>query len=260
MTEAEYVSSCMQTWGSLLDTRIGMQGLLTSVGRLPQVPLADLLSSKDSTREIYEGISGPLSMFMSCLLSVQRQAASRVSKVKRKRKLDDLWIDELSSLNEGVWSWCVSEADKWKESTKLSKSTDLKTLEASLSEQISFAMNDPEKKLLKRSHPPSGKYAVVSSGSQVSEEEIYDDTGFYATLLKEAIASGAGKDKTSNFDVRSMNKKRDQTLADRRASKGRKIRYTPIEKLVGFLAPQPPSKTPITDEHFINVLVNSLFQ
>ena len=117
---------------------------------------------------------------------------------------------------------------------------------------------DPDLKIIKRSQPPVGKFAVIGPTSNVCE--IFDDTSFYASLLlKEAIASGAAS-KSGDMNVRSVNKKKDQSLVDRRASKGRRLKFTPIEKLVGFLAPQAPSETPITDEDFLRLLMTSLFQ
>ena len=257
-TDVEYVSACMRTWGTLLDTRLGMQSLLTGVNTFPQFPIEADVAADEEMSSSYEQLKTSLCENISTMLEMQTLSATRCnSRQQRKRKISDLWVDVIAPMNETVFSWSLAEADKWKNSTRLSKTTDLKTLESSLSEQLEFAFRDPDQRIIKRTQPPSGKFAVLGETNNV--ENIYDDTGFYASLLKEAIACGAAS-KGSGINIRSVNKQKDQALVDRRASKGRKLKYTPIEKLVGFLAPQPPSKTPITDEGFIRLLMSSLFQ
>jgi len=258
-TEAEYVSACMQTWGTLLDTRIGMQPFLNAVNTFPQSPIDKDISADADLLTLFDQLKSVASANLTSLIDLQALAASRCAKPRAlKRKLTDLWSDVIKPMNDDVFAWSLAEADKWKNSTRLSKTTDLKTLESSLSEQLEFAFGDPEQKIIKRSRPPAGKFAVLGQKNLV--ENIFDDTAFYSSLLKEAIASGAASRPGTAFNIRSVNKKKDQSLVDRRASKGRRVRYTPIEKLVGFAAPQPPSKTPITDLDFIRLLMTSLFQ
>jgi len=119
--------------------------------------------------------------------------------------------------------------------------------------------------------------------------EIYDDSDFYQGLLKDFVLqaaaadsgvaaggpvsgllantagrgiSGAGGD-VSAFKAGYKRVSRD---VDRRASKGRRIRYVIHPKLTGFMAPEPLNPPPIpgTDgEHYqvdVDVLVRSLFQ
>ena len=64
-------------------------------------------------------------------------------------------------------------------------------------------------------------------------EELYDDADFYEQVLKEFLESaGAG----AGLAAASKPAKR-RKIVDRRASKGRKLRYHVQQKLVNFCAP-----------------------
>ena len=115
---------------------------------------------------------------------------------------------------------------------------------------MEYVMNDPDQRAVKRCRG-------------VTEEE-YDDGPLYAALLKESVQRGASGDEYSAMKMASkFGKKQSTKEVDRRASKGRKIRYSKIEKLVNFMAPRPvplSEGVPITDERLINAFVNSVFQ
>ena len=114
----------------------------------------------------------------------------------------------------------------------------------------------------------------ISSRSQVKDEESYYDISFYQLLLKDFlertknkdIISGknAGKKHETQNDFSEgleaalalrRNKKRRKNV-DRKASKGRKIRYVEHPKLVNFMFPVPMRPSRID----IDRLMNSLFQ
>jgi len=89
----------------------------------------------------------------------------------------------------------------------------------------------------------------VKQGSHQEEydEELYDDTDFYQELLKDLI------DTTKTSDPIALGKKwlelketqtKKRKDVDRRASKGRKIRYQVHEKLVSFMPPVPEREAP----------------
>jgi len=81
--------------------------------------------------------------------------------------------------------------------------------------------------------PPSGENQMDHN------PEIFDDSDFFQQILKEIVESESLEDRASSRALlaqRSKSKLRKQV--DRRASKGRKIRYVTHEKLQGFLAPR----------------------
>jgi protein AATF/BFR2 len=79
---------------------------------------------------------------------------------------------------------------------------------------------------------PDGADAAPADAAR--DEECYDDAEFYAQLLKELLESagaGAGGGAAGVVGARPKLRK----IVDRRASKGRKLRYSVIEKLVNFM-------------------------
>lgn len=93
-------------------------------------------------------------------------------------------------------------------------------------------------------------------------EDVYDDTDFYQGLLREfvanATASGHADKAAGVVPAKHKSVKRD---VDRRASKGRKIRYFVHDKMVNFAAPTPLPPLP-DDAAPVNIdqLVSSLFK
>ena len=89
--------------------------------------------------------------------------------------------------------------------------------------------------------------------------EVYDDRPFYSMLLKSFITNGSGGDSSSMraADLIALKKyKRNKVKVDRKASKGRKLRYIVHKKLENFMFPQHVSETSINSER----LFQSLFQ
>lgn len=85
----------------------------------------------------------------------------------------------------------------------------------------------------------ASSFRFESQASEAIEDardpETYDDAEFYQTLLKEFL-EGKNVDSGSTGGSWYSSTKR-RRLVDRRASKGRKIRYHIHEKLVNFMTP-----------------------
>jgi protein AATF/BFR2 len=107
-------------------------------------------------------------------------------------------------------------------------------------------------------HRPS-KRTREEQGDDALDWEAYDDTPFYVTLLKDLTSSGSAEVAGGAHAVVSHGKagmKRVTRDVDRRASKGRKLRYVTVEKLVAFLAPRSRANPPVD----IDTVLASLFQ
>ncbi|PFH34223.1 hypothetical protein BESB_073750 [Besnoitia besnoiti] len=100
--------------------------------------------------------------------------------------------------------------------------------------------------------------------------DFYDDGDFYVELLKQVVKQGGALDSSDTLDkekslLKLRNKlNRNRTDVDRRASKGRKIRYQPIEKLQNLVAaiPWQPNVDALPgagDETMVNRLMRQLF-
>ncbi|XP_077167876.1 protein AATF [Paroedura picta] len=158
-----------------------------------------------------------------------------------------------------------STLQKWHDRTKLAKG--FGAFERSILTQIDHILMDKER-LLRRTQTKRSVYRVLGKPSREPElealpghvealplaaanahlkdldEEIFDDDDFYHQLLRELIER-----KTSSLDPNDQVAMGRQWLAiqklrskirkkvDRKASKGRKIRYHVHSKLVSFMAP-----------------------
>jgi protein AATF/BFR2 len=116
----------------------------------------------------------------------------------------------------------------------------------SLTEVLEEQLLDPEGRLLKRTRVPRSCAPAQAAKRLAEDAAVYDDADFYQQLLKElveqrtldggdAVAAGtmpsvvltaAGKDVKVRKNV------------DRKASKGRKMRFTVHEKIQNFMAPE----------------------
>jgi protein AATF/BFR2 len=119
--------------------------------------------------------------------------------------------------------------------------------------------DDDDMQTEKENVRPAG---LGTSSSKQYDEEVYDDRQFYSMLLKTFItqsagaASGAGGSMLAS-DLEALRKyKKAKNDVDRKATKGRKIRYVVHPKLQNFMFPQP-GPTPQVD---VDRLFQSLFQ
>lgn len=191
----------------------------------------------------------------------------------------DVWDFVADRLfNSGLRSACLANADAWHQQTCAERTKNFSVFNQPISVQLNNTMLGEEEKLLSRSLRSSHildtnkkttsdsatqnhmnnaatkqtqkieKCTIVGcTGSREIGKEIqhthYDDTEFYVELLKTSIASGnAEMDSTELVKEKALLKSRSREKAkevDRRASKGRKIRYKPIPQLQNFMAAEP---------------------
>lgn len=190
---------------------------------------------------------------------------------KRKLAMED-YPDFLAKRYADFRTYRNSILQKWHEKTKLASGKMGKgfgAFERSILTQIDHIMMDKER-LLRRTQTKRSVYKVLGKKEQEShpvpeslpensevlpqtdsnrhlkdiDEEIFDDDDFYHQLLREFIER-----KTSSLDPNDQVAMGRQWLAiqklrskikkkvDRKASKGRKIRYHVHSKLVSFMAP-----------------------
>jgi len=229
---AAHAKDTTQVWRDCAGLRISLQGEMQFVhaqGFEPEAEKATLDVLEDS------------------IFRLLAASASRVSKVQRGNGAS--W-ESLNALNDTMMKYCLGEADLWHEKTKAPNRKNLKALDQCISAQMNYVMTDPDQRAVKR--------------CKGLNEDEYDDAPLYAALLKESVQKGASGDAYAAMKMASkFGKKASVKEVDRRASKGRKIRYSKIEKLVNFTSARPVPLSegiPITDELLISAFVNSVFQ
>lgn len=215
---------------------------------------------------------------LTSLISLQaRVAHSRKLVVLKEGSLEscDSWTAVDSVLQE-LLSWGLSAADEWKEQTRLDSRRSFKVLDQSLATQMQAVMENPSR-MRQRCCPPTGRHSVISlpqaagsaaqAGGSVdtnpetsssvaagettagAERHIVDDREFYVQLLREVLCDAGGQsshggasddiaEAQAQLQGRRAQKRKAKADVERRASKGRKIRYVPIEKLQNFMAPR----------------------
>jgi hypothetical protein len=234
---SQHTKDVVQVWRDCSSLRILIQSVLQIV-------------HQDAYRAVSDNESA--SAFLNVIDELLHTSATRVNSIKPKttQSPGDVSWESLDASNRLVMTYCLAEADKWHDSTKLPNRKQMKALDQSISSQMQYVMSDPDQRAVKRCR-----------GSNTDE---YDDAPLYAALLKESVQKGASGDEYRAMKTASKFGKRPQAVqVDRRASKGRKIRYSSIEKLVNFMAPRPVPLSegiPITDDQLITAYVNSIFQ
>lgn len=229
---AVHTKEAIQAWRDCATARIALQSALQGCHS----------QGFDSSRDSSKG--DELQLALSQLLM---QSSSRVA--AHGSASDSSW-SSIESLNKQIMSFCLLIADEWHEKTKGPNTKNLKALDQSISAQMDYVMSDPDQRAVKR--------------CRGSSEDEYDDAPLYAALLKESVQRGASGDDYRAMKMASkFGKKVGAKEVDRRASKGRKVRYTAIEKLQNFMAARPVPLSegiPITNEELVNAFVNSVFQ
>eukprot|EP00929_Paragymnodinium_shiwhaense_P045117 TRINITY_DN23091_c0_g4_i1.p1 TRINITY_DN23091_c0_g4~~TRINITY_DN23091_c0_g4_i1.p1 ORF type:complete len:464 (+),score=154.58 TRINITY_DN23091_c0_g4_i1:106-1497(+) len=260
-----------------LEGSLGLSHRLPVVGHGREALLCE---TEAAAAKETEGLADDLSGLLGNLCALQQRFAERrkddipLPKVQSEAAGDEAasW-QYLDSRQRPVLDWALGVADDWKERTRLDVKRSFKVLDQSLSSQMQALVETEAEKVRRRSVPPPGRHSVfgaqllpaedaaTSSSSRKpasdakaqsagagEEQHIFDDRDFYVQLLREVLASGsaasgdAGQDLQAELQGRRSKQKKPKNEVERRASKGRKIRYVPIERLQNFMAPRARSE------------------
>ncbi|KAL3701337.1 hypothetical protein R1sor_019359 [Riccia sorocarpa] len=184
---------------------------------------------------------------------------------------DNAW-DVVDGIHARIGPYRDNSLDRWQRKVQLTTGVvsrgRLRAFNQSISQQIATAMRDTSRLIegmrVKSSNlrvlgesTENGATKAADGDEEAKEEkgspETFDDSEFYQNLLHEFLESSdplgqAGRDLIA-LKKRTKNRK----VVDRRASKGRKIRYNVMEPLLNFMAPSPIVLPPMTDKLFSNV-------
>jgi len=169
--------------------------------------------------------------------------------------LTDAYWEKLKAVEATFSGYGDESIDAWHRKTSITTGTTAKSMQVlnqPVSKQVKDLLHNPAR-MMKKAHlplssvgrvlcqtPPAAKEqsAPFDDPGALLEEacdfETYDDTDFYQQLLKEFLENAADGGLGKVAPVRPAKRRK---LVDRRASKGRKIRYQVQEPLVNFMAP-----------------------
>ncbi|OAR02027.1 hypothetical protein LLEC1_01626 [Akanthomyces lecanii] len=236
-------------YDGLLNLRIRLQKALIAANTFSA--LEDEEEEDDGTTtasyDAAEATALSLLNTISCLR--ENCGAPAVAGTKRKRSY------EVSATSAEIWAQLQEEdrhalkfrercLEKWSRKVQSVNVTAPKGLNRNktLVESLHDQLNNPENRLAKRTRVPRSCAPAQHAKKMPEDETIFDDADFYQILLKELVEQRT-VDSSSNqaSDVPSVvltasRENRTRKVVDRKASKGRKMRFTVHEKLQNFMA------------------------
>jgi protein AATF/BFR2 len=258
-----------RAFDSILNLRIRLQKALVAANSFSVVD-----NSHENGTEAYQAAEEAAVKLWNTIDSVRHSFMPESSRAKvgekRKRGID------LDTPSQAIWEsmQAVEEVanthrrkvlDKWSERVKKSNaalstrklvSSETQSLVSALDEQLLGS-----ERLVKRARTPRS-CAPAQAAKKVEEDpSIYDDADFYQLLLKELVDqrstdTGAPGEAVATVRWAALKETKTRKMVDRRASKGRKLRYTVHEKLQNFMAPEDRRGW---EEHAIDRLFGTMF-
>ena len=244
-------------WEKVLNIRIRVQKLLSGANRMPQ-PEEHRAIKRDfpSLASEYAEVEQAAREALGCLVGLQRalvEAAEGESAAPEEGEVEVADAEEgwgaLNGCHDSYIGRVVEELDRWHRKATLGSAAgarrgQLKALTQTISSQVRVLTDDPQR-VARRTHIASNTdgHRVLCSfaggrGEEKVEEqeydcETYDDGEFYSQVLKEFLDSQS----LSAGQIAKAKGAKRRKVVDRKASKGRKIRYHVHEKLVNFMVP-----------------------
>lgn len=234
-------------YDGLLNMRIRLQKAIVAANTF-----TTLDSDSSSEAEAYEAAEEAAIKLLNTISDLRENLAPPTAAgSKRKRALD------IDFSNQQIWEHIQEDdrraikfredrLDKWSRKvqsvTVAAPASRLgakpKTLISALQDQLA----NPDGRLVKRTRVPRSCAPVQASKKVTESEDIYDDADFYQLLLKElvdqrTVESAAEQSSAVASVMLTANKEaKTRKVVDRKASKGRKLRFTVHEKLQNFMA------------------------
>ncbi|QPG94320.1 rRNA-processing protein bfr2 [Epichloe festucae Fl1] len=235
-------------YDGLLNLRIRLQKALVAANSFPTVQY-----ESDAESEPYEAAEEAAIKLLNTISSLRGNFGTQVNTgAKRKRDIErpmsnaDIWT-QLQEEDEAAAGYRAERLEKWSkkvQSVNMIRPDRLghqsKSLISALQEQLMV----PDNRLVKRTRVPRSCAPAQRSLKVTEDDYIYDDADFYQVLLKELVdqrtVEGSGEQATAvpTVVVTASKEAKLRKQVDRKASKGRKMRFTVHEKLQNFMAPE----------------------
>ncbi|CAK7264421.1 rRNA-processing protein bfr2 [Sporothrix epigloea] len=247
-----------QTFDAILNMRIRMQKALSTANTLHTVAEGDI--AKDAT---IEEAAAKVVELLNAVQGIRKSfyvTGSNADSTKRKRAavtetssscqaiFDEMAVTEQAALAKrrkvlDRWSARVqrpSTSSAAGASRLFNGATASTTLTAVLDGQLATA-----ERLVRRTRTPRSCAPVQAAKSIEEDPEIYDDADFYQLLLKELVdqrtvdgTAPGSEAPTVRWAASAAQDAKTRKSVDRKASKGRKMRYNVHAKLQNFTAPE----------------------
>lgn len=260
-----------RAYDSLLNLRIRLQKGLVATNSVGEADGADDSADKqpyeaaeEAAMKLWNAIDG----FRVSLLPEQKAGQKRKREFDANSSTDDIWED-MQATEELAAAKRKKVLDKWSNRVKSTTATVAKERHLSTAgSQSLIAVLESQlvnsDRLVKRTHVPRSCAPLQAAKKVAEDTSIYDDADFYQLLLKELVDqrtndAGAGSNGNGNVPTvrwTAIKEAKTRKQVDRRASKGRKLRFTVHEKLQNFMAPEDRR---LWEEEAIDRLFGTLF-
>jgi len=270
--KGEAVRSQRRAFDSILNLRVRLQKALIAVNTLPVI---DREQEETNTTEPYQAAEEAAVKLWNTIHSV-RHTLNPSSKAKagekRKREISidsptqDIW-DSLCEVEAATMSHRRKVLDKWNSKVRYTATAVAKTrrLADSGAQTLVSVLDDQllnGDRLVKHARTPRSCAPAQAAKKLAEDRDIYDDADFYQLLLKELVdqrstdAAAPGGQFVATVKWAALKEAKTRKVVDRRASKGRKLRYTVHEKLQNFMAPEDRRQW---EEHAVDRFFGTLF-
>ena len=238
-----------KSYDGLLNLRIRLQKALVAANTLPTIDASD----ESSGPEAYEAAEEAAIKLLNTMSSL-RDHLTGSSQAGGKRKRG--WDSSMSS--QEIWEQLQEEEqrsnksrndklEKWSrkvQSVNVTTSRGLSTRNKTLINSLQEQLEGPESRLVKRTRIPRSCAPAQVAMKVTEDADVYDDADFYQLLLKELVdqrtvdSSSAQASAVPSVMLTAAKEAKSRKNVDRKASKGRKMRFTVHEKLQNFMAPE----------------------
>ncbi|KAK3316380.1 apoptosis antagonizing transcription factor-domain-containing protein [Apodospora peruviana] len=259
-----------RAFDSILNLRIRLQKALVAANSFNVVEP----SSQDASMEPYQAAEEAAVKLWNTIDSVRHSLMPTTkAKAGEKRKRDaitletsnqDIW-ESMQSLESAAVSHRRKVLDKWSGRVRSTATVKTRRLGESTSQTLTVVLDDQllsGDRLIKRARTPRSCAPTQAARKVEEDKDIYDDADFYQLLLKELVdqrstdAAAPGGDFVATVRWAALKEAKTRKQVDRKASKGRKLRYTVHEKLQNFMAPEDRRKW---EDHAIDRFFGTLF-
>ncbi|KAK3381609.1 apoptosis-antagonizing transcription factor [Podospora didyma] len=239
-----------RAFDSILNLRIRLQKALVAVNSFNVVE-----SNDDPGMEPYQAAEEAAVKLWNTIDSVRhslRPESKAKPGKKRKRDIDldirteEIW-ERMETIEDAAMSHRRKVLDKWAARVRSGNSAvSTRRLGESASQSLVSVLDDQllsVGRLVKRARTPRSCAPAQSAKKVAEDKDIYDDADFYQLLLKELVDqrsadTGAPGEFVATVRWAALKEAKTRKLVDRKASKGRKLRFTVHEKLQNFMAPE----------------------
>lgn len=237
-----------RSYDALLNLRIRLQKGLVAINSLSEATDDDVTDKKpyEAAEEAAIKLWTAIDSFRTNLLPEPKPGQKRKRDPDASTSNEELWED-MQATEERASAKRKKILEKWSQKVKatttnankqrqLSAAAGSQSLTSVLENQLLNA-----DRLVKRTHVPRS-CAPIQAGKKIAEDvHIYDDADFYQLLLKELVdqrSSDGTNGSAPTVRYTAIKEAKTRKQVDRRASKGRKLRFTVHEKLENFMAPE----------------------